>query len=204
MCDMSCVTRSLFWIALWGGVFCLRYWLLWWSVCVVSSVWLYWFSVSACASAFILITASFLSVFHWFKWCAFIFPIEGATSICFLFGTWLATFPIVVMRFSVLIHVRLSVTVLVSYLSSTSIYLSNSYEMENLSITPVHRKREGHTFEKYRSHSWFVSEVRAQCVPIDGRAIYFISSIFIHGVNRCKNNRNAHIHRLFRAWSTIK
>jgi hypothetical protein len=46
------------------------------------------------------------------------------------------------------IYVRLSVTVLVSYLSSTSMYLSNSKEMENLSIAPVPRKREGHTFEK--------------------------------------------------------
>jgi len=55
--------------------------------------------------------------------------------------------------------------------------------MENLSIAPVPRKREGHTF---------VSEVRALCVPFDGRAIYFISSIFIHGFNRCKNSSNAH------------
>jgi hypothetical protein len=64
--------------------------------CDVTSVWLHWLSVFACVSA------CFAFGFHWFKCCVCVFRVEGDR--CIFEGTQLATFPIVAMGFSALIH----------------------------------------------------------------------------------------------------
>ena len=55
------------------------------------------------SSAFKLITIWFLSAFHWLRRCELLVLVEEA---------WMSTFPVVAVVWSVLIHVRLTVTTL--------------------------------------------------------------------------------------------